>query len=189
MRLKDDAKVEAIFNATIELTGEVGLNRLTMSAIATRAKIASGTLYIYFNGKEQLLNNLYKRLISEGTLSLLPAITHLPIKQQIFNIWSSVLKFRMDNTSEVAFMHEFRYSPLISDKAKEMDKEFVLHVLRLLNEGKKELIVKDLDNDVLFPLLYGYVDNLARHLTHKKIKLTPEIVRQTFQVCWDAIKA
>ncbi|AYN66991.1 TetR/AcrR family transcriptional regulator [Euzebyella marina] len=189
VRLKDDAKIEAIFNSAIELTEEIGLNKLTMSAIADKANIASGTLYVYFNSKEQLLNDLYKRLISEGTLSLLPAISHLPIKQQLFNIWSNVLNFRMANSAEVAFMHEFRYSPYLSDDAKMMDREFVLHILKLLDAGKEELIVKDLSNDILLPLMYGYVDNLARHLVYKNIGLTPEIIRQTFTICWDAIKA
>lgn len=189
MRLKDDAKVEAIFNAAISLTAEVGLHRLTMSAIAERAQIASGTLYIYFKGKDQLLNAIYQRLISEGSLSLLPAISHFPIKQQLFDIWSNVLNFRASNSQEVAFMHEFRYSEFIADEAKELDRAFVGHILKLLDAGKEELIIKDVSNDILFPVLYGYADNLARQLAYKRIAITPEIIRQTFGICWDAIKA
>lgn len=189
MRLKDNKKKEAIFNAAIELTGELGLNKITMSAIAEKAQVASGTLYIYFSSKEQLFNELYKRLISEGTLSILPAVEHLPIKQQLFTIWSNVLEFRTSNTAEVAFMHEFRYSPLLDEDTKKIDGLFVDHIRGLLEAGREELIVKNLSDDILIPLMYGYVDNLARHLTYKGIKLTPEIVRQTFIICWDAIKA
>ena len=70
-----------------------------------------------------------------------------------------------------------------------MDEQFVNHVVALLNAGKQELIVKDMDNDILFPLLYGYVNNLARHFTSKKKELTEKIIVQTFGICWDAIKA
>lgn len=189
MRLKDDAKIEAIFEAAVALTGQQGLDRLTMSAIAKRAKIASGTLYIYFNGKDQLLNELYRHLMLKGTLSLLPSISHLPLKQQLYTIWSNVLKFRISNSSQVAFMHQFRYSSFISEESRKMDEQFVNHVVALLNAGKQELIVKDMDNDILFPLLYGYVNNLARHFTSKKKELTEKIIVQTFGICWDAIKA
>lgn len=175
--------------AAIELTGEKGLNALTMSSIAKRAKIASGTLYIYFDSKEQLLNELHEHLMLKGTLSLLPSIAHLPLKQQMLTIWSNVLKFRMSNNSEVVFMHEFRYSPLISNNARELDEKFEGYVMQLLNAGKKEFIIKEMDNDLLFPLLYGYIDNLARHLTARKVKLTEAIITKTFGICWDAIKS
>ena len=189
MRLKDDAKTEAIFEATVALTSQESLNGLTMSAIAKKAKIASGTLYIYFEGKEQLLNELYKHLMIKGTLSLLPSISHLPLKQQLFTIWSNVLRFRISNSSQVDFMHQFKYSSFISEESRKMDEQFVGHVVALLNAGKKEFIVKDMDSNILLPLLYGYVDNLARHFTLKKINLTEKIVEQTFVICWDAVKA
>lgn len=160
-----------------------------MSSIADKANIASGTLYIYFDSKEQLLNELYKNLMLKGTFALLPSIAHLPLKHQLFTIWSNVLKFRISNSSQVAFMHQFRYSSLISEESKMMDEQFVDHILKLLNAGKKELIVKDVDNDILFPLLYGYVNNLARHFTAKEIKLTEKMIEQTFGICWDALKS
>lgn len=189
MRLKDDAKIEAIFEAAVSLTGELGLDRLTMSAIAKRANIASGTLYVYFDGKEQLLNELYKNLMLRGTLSLLPSISHLPLKRQLMAIWSSVLHFRVANSAQVAFMHQFRYSSLISYDARNLDEKFLEHVSRLLNEGKKEYIVKDVENEFLFPLLYGYVNSLARDMVSKNIALTDTVVDTTFGICWDALKA
>lgn len=189
VRPKDNAKVEAIFEATIGLTGELGLDKLTISAIANRADIASGTLYIYFDGKEQLLNELYKSLMQKGTLSLLPSITHLPLKKQLMSIWASVLKFRVVNSADVVFMHQFRYSSLISGEAKNLDERFLGHVSRLLNAGKKECIIKDVDNELLFPLLYGYVNSLARDMVSKNITLTETLIETTFGICWDAIKA
>jgi len=189
VRLKDDGKIEAIFEATIALTSTKGLNGLTMSAIAKKAKIASGTLYIYFEGKEQLLNELYRYLMLKGTLSLLPSIAHLPLKQQLFTIWSNVLKFRISNSSQAAFLHQFRYSSFLSEESRKVDEQFVGHLVAFLNAGKKEFIVKDMDNNILIPLMYGYVNNLARHLALKKIKMTEKIVEQTFVICWDAIKA
>src|SRR6056297_1713188 len=143
-----------------------------MSAIAKRADVASGTLYIYFDGKEQLLNELYKSLMQRGTLSLLPSIMHLPLKKQLMIIWSSVLEFRIAHSADVAFMHQFRYSSLISGESKNLDERFLGHVSRLLNAGKKEFIIKDVENEFLFPLLYGYINSLARDMVSKKIALT-----------------
>ncbi|MUH37354.1 TetR/AcrR family transcriptional regulator [Zobellia amurskyensis] len=189
MRVKDDTKVNTIFEATTKLTSELGLSRLTMSSIAKKAKMACGTLYIYFDSKEQLLNELYKHLLISGTLSLLPSIQHLPLKKQFFVIWSNVLKFRVSNSCEVIFMHQFRYSSFVSEETSNLDKQFLNFIKDLLDQGKEELIIKNMDNCLLVPLLYGYANTLARQMAIDKVVLTDAIIEQSFHVCWDAIKS
>ncbi|MBU2947245.1 TetR/AcrR family transcriptional regulator [Zobellia uliginosa] len=189
MRLKDDTKINSIFKAATELTSEVGLDKLTMSSIAKKAKVAAGTLYIYFDSKEQLLNELYMHLLMGGTLSILPSIQHLPLKKQFQVIWSNVLKFRVSNSSEVIFMHQFRYSSYVSAESNKLDEQFISFINNLLDRGKEELIVKDIDNDLIIPMLYGYANTLARQLSLDKVDVTDEIINQTFSICWDAIKS
>ena len=189
MRIKDNTKVNAIFEATTELTSELGLSNLTMSSIAKRAKMACGTLYIYFDSKEQLLNELYKHLLLSGTFSMLPSIQHFPLKKQFSVIWSNVLQFRVSNSSEVVFMHQFRYSSFVSEETSNLDEQFLNFIRGLLDRGKQELIIKDIDNGLLVPLLYGYANTLARQLVLDRTELTQEKIEQSFQVCWDAIKS
>jgi AcrR family transcriptional regulator len=56
---RDEHKIEQIFQATLVLVKEKGLAGITMGEIARAAKIATGTLYIYFESKEQLINELF----------------------------------------------------------------------------------------------------------------------------------
>ena len=60
MKPRDDKKTEQIYCATLQLVKEHGLAGITMSDIAQAAKIATGTLYIYFSGKDELINDLFK---------------------------------------------------------------------------------------------------------------------------------
>ncbi|WP_194526283.1 TetR/AcrR family transcriptional regulator [Zobellia roscoffensis] len=189
MRVKDDTKISTIFEATVELTSEVGLNKLTMSSIAEKAQLASGTLYIYFDSKEKLLNELYKHLLVRGTLSLLPSVQHLPLKKQFWVIWSNVLKLCVSNSSEVVFMHQFRYSSYVSEETNELDEQFLSYLKTMLNKGKEELIVKNIDNRLMISLLYGYANTFSRQLVKDKIELTDSLMEQSFRVCWDAIKS
>jgi AcrR family transcriptional regulator len=53
-RVEGDREIE-IFEATLEILGEVGYDRLTMDAVATRAKASKATLYRRWAGKANLV--------------------------------------------------------------------------------------------------------------------------------------
>ena len=59
MKLRDDKKTEQIFGAALGLVKEKGLAGITMCEIAKEAGLATGTLYIYFKNKEELINILF----------------------------------------------------------------------------------------------------------------------------------
>ena len=53
-RVEGDREQE-ILDATLEVLGDVGYDRLTMDAVATRAKASKATLYRRWNGKVSLV--------------------------------------------------------------------------------------------------------------------------------------
>ena len=66
MKPKDDKKLRAITRATFALVEQTGLSGLTMAAIAREAGLATGTLYVYFKSKEDLLTGLYERISTDS---------------------------------------------------------------------------------------------------------------------------
>lgn len=56
---KGDDKLRAIAKATFTLVEQNGLSGLTMAAIAREAGLGTGTLYVYFKSKEELLVALH----------------------------------------------------------------------------------------------------------------------------------
>ena len=55
MKLRDENKTARIYKATLKLVKATGLAGITMQSVAKEAKIATGTLYIYFRNKEKLI--------------------------------------------------------------------------------------------------------------------------------------
>ncbi len=52
---RGEARTEAILDAAVELIAEVGYDRMTMGAIATRAKASKATVYRRWPGKAELV--------------------------------------------------------------------------------------------------------------------------------------
>lgn len=189
MKPKDETKIQSIFEATLRLTNSVGIAGLKMSTIAKEAGIASGTLYIYFENKEELLNELYKHLKYLGTLSLINSLNELPVKIQLKSIWEKTLRYRVLNQPAIIFLEQFLVSPFINDESKSLNQQFTDFLDSLLNRGKEELIIKEMDNSILISLLAGYVRDLATFLVSQNDNLTEKMINDSFNVAWDAIKA
>ena len=54
MRQRDETKAQQILAATLDEVREVGLTGLSVEAVARRAGVATGTVYIYFKNKNEV---------------------------------------------------------------------------------------------------------------------------------------
>ena len=59
MRVKDDEKQEALFEATVKLVNEIGFVSSSVSKIAKEANVSPATIYVYYKNKEDLLVSTY----------------------------------------------------------------------------------------------------------------------------------
>jgi len=188
MKYKDEKKIEAIFEATIRLTSTVGIAGLKMSQIAKEAKVASGTLYIYFESKEELLNSLYSHLINQGTLKKIPKISQLPVKEQLAKIWESSLTFRVNNHPKMVFIEQFSISPFISKEAEKETRQFTGHVKKLIDKGKAEGLIKNINSKVLYAFLTGSIRELAIEKVRENKRANKKYIEDTFTLAWDSIR-
>lgn len=60
-----DARRRAILEAAAELSVGEGYDAVTMAALARRAGLAKGTLYLYFASREEVLGGLYLRALRD----------------------------------------------------------------------------------------------------------------------------
>ncbi|RRD41674.1 helix-turn-helix domain-containing protein, partial [Tessaracoccus sp. OH4464_COT-324] len=64
MRQSELDMTEQVFIATERLMAEGGLHSLSMHKIAKEAKISPGTIYLYFKNKDELLEQLARRVFN-----------------------------------------------------------------------------------------------------------------------------
>jgi AcrR family transcriptional regulator len=65
MRKKDDEKEKSIKEAVIKLILEEGFHGTSISKIAKMAGVSPATVYIYFENKENMLQNIYQEYSEE----------------------------------------------------------------------------------------------------------------------------
>ena len=63
--MRSKRMVQTIMEATLDVVGTHGLDNTTTSHIAARAGISVGTLYHYFQNKQEIFSALQQRLSEE----------------------------------------------------------------------------------------------------------------------------
>ncbi len=188
MKIKDQQKVSDFFNATLKLTEEVGLAGLKMSSIASEAKLASGTLYVYFKSKEDLLNELYKKLKTDSIQRLQIKNDDNSFKLAFKEIWNASLTYRIENQRETIFMMQFRNSPFINEENKQIGNQYLVGLEKFLEKGKIEQLLKNTKTEILLATIIGLLNEFAVLYNSYPI-LEKEDLELSFNICWDAIKA
>lgn len=191
MRIKDENKADNILKASLQLILSEGIAGLTMSKIAKKTGIATGTLYIYFKNKEVLINELYVKLRKKSIDRFVKGFDDtLPLKIGIKKIWINYLTHRIENYEESVFLEQYYRSAYITKEQIEMAENMKKPVHELIERGKKELLIKPkIDNEMLFLSMLGFIRELADEHVSGIYILTPERIEQAFQLSWDTIKA
>ena len=190
MRVKDSNKIDQIFEAGLRLITREGLAGLTMAKLAKEARLATGTLYIYFTSKEELLNKLNKKLQQEsGPLFMEGYSPEEDFINGLKKVWVNYIKYRIENYEKSVFMEQYYRSPYISPKemvlAESLKKPFYQMIRRGKNEG---LVRKDLDDEMLFLAMQGFIRELADEHVAGVYKMDQKRIDQAFQLSWASMK-
>lgn len=191
MRKKDLDKINVIFRASLELIYTNGLAGLTMAKIAKEANLAIGTLYIYFKNKQELINELYINLRRDSVERFLKGYSEdLPFKIAIKTVWINYLNHRIEHHKESVFLEQYYRSPFISAEHKKLAELMKEPVHQIIQRGKREMLIKnDVDDEMLFLSMLGFIRELADEHVAKVYKLNDEKIEKAFQISWDTVKA
>jgi len=188
MRQKDEAKAQEILRATLDEVGEVGLAGLSIEAVARRAGVATGTVYTYFKGKEALLEALYLKT-KVGFAAVVVRDEGAPVRAAFAQMAGAYLDYAIDHSKELVFMSQMANSPYLTEETRRTAALGVQSGPELLERGKAELLIKDVDT----AWLATFVMETLKAMAPIGADL-PKAERAAFKttvvtLCWDALKA
>ncbi len=189
MRFKDENKVTLIYDATLRLVAKEGLGGLTMSKIAKEAKIATGTLYIYFTSKEKLISSLYEKLEKKASKRFFDGDAQSHDYQiRVKGIWLNYLTHRMEFYNESIFMEQFYRSPFITEEQRQLDHSMKKPVIELIRYGQKEgQISSAYDAEMILHLMLGFIRELANEHFMGYYPIDKKKIDEAFLLSWNAI--
>lgn len=192
MKPKDENKTALIYKATLAIVARNGLSGISMATIAKEAGLGTGTLYTYFCSKEELLHALFRETKKcTGVKLCCQAAEKEPVKLVFHEIWSNYLRYRIDNYEEGFFQYQYMRSPYMNESAENLmlTQQMLQPLFDVIDKGKRETLIKNIDNKVLYAQIIGFASELVENLHVGKLTDTPTLMENAFSICWDAIKA
>ena len=187
---RDEHKIDQIFQATLILVKQKGLAGITMSEIAVAAKIATGTLYIYFESKEKLINELFTQCRKSSVdIYFKDYDASQPFSVGLKRIWINLLEFRMNHFKESVFMDQCYHSPYITETTKDLTKKMIQPLYKLVERGKAEKELKELDTFMLLIFMVSGINEYVKHSVYSEKKITKASMEDLYNLMWDGIKA
>jgi len=189
MRVKDEFKQDALFNATIKLVNEIGFVASSVSKIAKEADISPATIYVYYENKEDLIVSIYVDIKQRLSKSILQDFNdQLPIRDIFRNLWLNMFKYIESHPDYIQFSEQFSNSPYSSLVNKpEVEKHFE-PILGVLKRGIDEKIIKDVCHDILATFIFYPIMTLSNQRTCRDFERNEENIDIAFTLAWDAIK-
>jgi AcrR family transcriptional regulator len=186
---KHSDKRKAILDASLRLFCAKCFQDTSTASISNAAGVGTGTLFLYFESKEELVNELYLECKGDFAHYVESGIwQNTTFKAQLKHIWERGTEWCLKNPDKLQFMTQFSSSPYITRATREK----AVNYLGLMNEVlKKASVNKEITTssvDLLSCTLGAYFHNarlfLLDNAHHKNLKKWQE---EVFDWIWKGI--
>ncbi len=190
MRVKDETKQLAIVASTLDVVFEKGFAGIKMADLAKRVGLSVSTLYVYYKNKEDLIISIAVDLIERETKRSEKEVAEaLPYKLKLKTVWLFWVNFSINHRKEMSFLEQLKKSPYY-DKLPKLVKDTKSKLsTSLIDQGKKEGLLKNIDNDILMAIMGAVMGETAKLIIHDKMELNQKNTDLMFSMVWDAIKS
>jgi len=171
-------KRERILQAAVVEMAQHGYHGTTVSRIARRAGVADGTIYLYFQNKEEILVSVFEqvmdRFLSQGLLELEPGTDAVTRLREIVRLHLEQLG--EDHDLAVILQVELRHSRRFLDLfSRTRLHDYLVILAGVVEQGQREgAFWSELDPMLTAKLIFGVLDQTATDwvLSRRNVRLS-----------------
>jgi AcrR family transcriptional regulator len=188
-RVKDESKIELIYKATLDLVLNTGYASLKMADVAKQAGLATGTLYIYFTNKEELINKLFLHLKEEKIRLMFQSHQASDSFFVTFKkLWLSYFSLSLKEFHKMLFIEQYAYSPLLTEQTIRKSDELMQPMIDLLQQAQKDDLVKSYEPELIFSHIMGSALEIVKLYQKKQSLPDQATIENCFEMAWSSIR-
>jgi AcrR family transcriptional regulator len=183
-------KRDTILNTMLQLVNREGFYHLNMKNLAKEAGISVGTTYLYFDSKEKLINELYKKIVQDFKEAVLKGYQEERLFQTNFmEMLGNALDFYVKNIDCFSFIEQYTYSPFLFKETQNENFAILEPLQKIIREAKLRKEVKNLPEPLLVALAHGPVVSMMKLFVAGKVNLKDKKLKsQIIDACWQSVK-
>jgi len=182
-------KKNAVLNATLTLVNDGGFQGASMAKIAKAANVSPGTIYLYFENKQDLINALYlrtKKRFCEAAFFNYDKT--LPVKDSFKTIWYNMADYKLNQSEESYFLSQCDNTPIVDITTQKKGIKLIQPIIDLWERGIVEGCIKPISPYLLYA--YSVYPIAFMMTTQKRDNHTfgEDSLNDAYQAAWDSIR-
>ena len=189
MRSIDQLKIDRILKATLDIVYSEGFDNISLRQIAQMAKVSSGTPYIYFKDKQDLLTHLCYSCLEHINEELPgPVNPEAPLKEKMFACIFDLVKKFCDVPLMVKYVLKFHDHPeLYTDEVRAQYSKVNFPLDKLCNEAIASGQSRTSDIMLMHVMLLSPVTRLFDYYEGHEDQFNPNIYAECIRLSVDSV--
>jgi len=185
MRKKDDEKEKSIKEAVIKLILEQGFQGTSISKIAKEAGVSPATVYIYYENKEVMLQDIYREYSEDIFEYLLSKLNNGMNGRQLIEILArGYYTYIQENGEIFHFVDQFSSCPALASHCTE--RKGIKNLDVLFEDMKERRVIKDFRNDNLIAIIFYPIKSIAIKQCIEEVEQA-ELLEEMIMIIQDAL--
>lgn len=179
-----------ILDAALDLFEEQGFDATAVPEVAKRAGVATGSIYRYFESKDDLVNALYrtwKQRYYEVVLTEPPA--RATAREAFSHYWRRMASFAKSYPQAARFLDLHHHRGYLADESLKPERDGQAIAAAFIARGVENGEVRKLAPVVLIALMSGAMRGLLSAADKGELTLDDATVRAIEDCLWNGIKA
>ncbi|MBU3100482.1 MULTISPECIES: TetR/AcrR family transcriptional regulator [Clostridium] len=187
MRRKDDEKEKSIKEAVVKLILELGFHGTSISKIAKEAGVSPATVYIYYENKEIMFQDIYYEYSEEIFDYLLSMVYKNMDGHELIEILvRGYYTYIKENGEIFHFVDQFSSCPALACHC--LDRKGIKNLNNLFEEMKQQRVLKDIQNDNLIAILFFPIKSIASNQCIGEVE-RDDLLKELITIIQDALLA
>ncbi|MBY9078569.1 TetR/AcrR family transcriptional regulator [Paenibacillus sp. HN-1] len=181
----------AVLETTLNFIIQKELQATSMALIAKESGVSTGNIYHYFQSKEDIINELYKAIVTFNGEYVREGLSKGgSIREQFELGWNRVIDLGVKYPQGFQFIEQYSFSPYIYNEVKQavytdgwcgpMDK--------LYEEAIGQKLFVPLNPEMMVQMHYGTIVYVLKAHLQGNFELTGDSVKEIIRSCWKAVQ-
>jgi len=182
-------KCDIILAATLNLLADRGFHGFSIRDVAKEAGVATGTVYLYFDDREDLIKKLHGQIIETvGREVFFAADKSFSLYQQFHHMCRNFWNLFKQQPAIILSKGQFDHLPADLLRSRHEEAKVVLEPLfTFFLRGREQRALKDLPDEILFPLAFEPYFEIARKSLQGFVVVDDEMLERIIRASWDSI--
>lgn len=183
-------KQTQLIEAAIDLFAKEGFWNTPTSSIAKHAKVATGTLFNYFESKDALIDAVYLQLKHEWSSSIMENIPEKDgFKAVAEHFWFQFISWSLQNPVRYMLMMQLKLSNLVSAEAQRRQDEELAFGYILIKNGIADGVIKPMDPKYYTLIFMAHMEAAVKYAMENQLRDMPltKHIATGFEIFWDGV--